>query len=487
MITDLRVLANALGGEITGGRLRCPGPDHSAADRSLSIKLDNNAPDGFVVHSFAGDDPIVCKDYVRSKAGLPAFKPNGNGKRHRASDDAIERALMAVVAKQTQNDDKPKGKIVATYDYKDADGTLLYQVCRYEPKRFGHRQPDGKGGWIYKGSERRVIYRWPELIKYPDATTFITEGEKDANNVIALDLTATTVASGKWTDDCVNALAGRDCWIIQDIDLNGAGDKKALETAKCLHAVAKSIKIVRLPGLTGDPGNKDVSNWLEQGHSKEELIEICASTLDWSPDDASASDSDAQDEAATEPEAKSDEPAAEQPKEALIQSSGEFVAAYEPPDYLVDGLLQRCFCYSLTAHTGRGKTALALLIAVHVALGRSLAGRDVEQGRVLMFAPENPTDVRQRWIAMSQQMDFDADTIDVNFIPGRFKISALIKRIRAEVAALGGVVTADYRHQRCLLRRRGRKQQCAARPTRLTNARTAAAGRPNDNYQLPPH
>lgn len=135
-------------------------------------------------------------------------------------------------------------------------------------------------------------------------------------------------------------------------------------------------------------------------------------------------------------EERGSKPERQQP---LIQSSAAFVAAYEPPDYLIDGLLQRRFCYSLTAHTGRGKTAIALLIAAHVALGRSLAGREIENGRVLMFAGENPTDVCQRWIAMSEQMDFDANAIEVYFIPGRFKISDMIERIRAEVTALGGV------------------------------------------------
>jgi putative DNA primase/helicase len=77
---------------------------------------------------------------------------------------------------------------------------LLYQVCRYEPKRFGHGQPDGNGGWLYRGADKRFVYRWPELIKYPDATVFVCEGEKDADNVAALGLCATTAASGKWTD-----------------------------------------------------------------------------------------------------------------------------------------------------------------------------------------------------------------------------------------------------------------------------------------------
>jgi hypothetical protein len=29
-----------LGGEVAGGQVRCPGPNHSPADRSLSVKLD---------------------------------------------------------------------------------------------------------------------------------------------------------------------------------------------------------------------------------------------------------------------------------------------------------------------------------------------------------------------------------------------------------------------------------------------------------------
>ncbi|MFZ2082167.1 MAG: AAA family ATPase [Xanthobacteraceae bacterium] len=123
-----------------------------------------------------------------------------------------------------------------------------------------------------------MIYRWPDIIKYPDATIFITEGEKDADNVAALDLCATTVASGKWTDDCVNALAGRHCWILEDND--DAGRKKALEAATLLHPVAASIKIVRFPSL---PNGGDVSDWLDMGHTKDDLEDFCCSAPDWEP------------------------------------------------------------------------------------------------------------------------------------------------------------------------------------------------------------
>jgi hypothetical protein len=65
VILNLQALAHALGGEVSSGQVKAPGPGHSAADRSLSITLDANAPDGFLVHSFANDDDLACKNYVR--------------------------------------------------------------------------------------------------------------------------------------------------------------------------------------------------------------------------------------------------------------------------------------------------------------------------------------------------------------------------------------------------------------------------------------
>jgi hypothetical protein len=124
---------------------------------------------------------------------------------------------------------------------------------------------------------------------------------------------------------------------------------------------------------------------------------------------------------------------------ALLQSSAKFSGSLVPPDFLVEGILQRRYIYALTAHTGRGKTALALLLAAHVATGRNLGNLEVDKGRVLILAGENPTDAKMRWVAMGQQMDFDVETIDVHFIEGVFKLSQNIDLIRREVEALGGV------------------------------------------------
>jgi putative DNA primase/helicase len=69
---SLRAIARLLGGEVSGERVLCPGPSHGPKDRSLSIRLSATAADGFVCHSFAGDDFRDCRDHVRERLGLTA-------------------------------------------------------------------------------------------------------------------------------------------------------------------------------------------------------------------------------------------------------------------------------------------------------------------------------------------------------------------------------------------------------------------------------
>jgi hypothetical protein len=124
----------------------------------------------------------------------------------------------------------------------------------------------------------------------------------------------------------------------------------------------------------------------------------------------------------------------------LIQSSAQFVANFTPPDYLINGVVQRRFAYALTGRTGSGKTAIVLLLAASVALGRPIGSLEVAQGRVLYFCGENPDDVRMRWIAMSKEFGFDIDDIAVHFIPGRFKNSDFRRRILYELRSIGEIV-----------------------------------------------
>jgi hypothetical protein len=73
---DPRQVAQALGGQVAGrDTILAPGPGHSRQDRSLAIRLDPAAPDGFLVYSHSGDDWRDCRDYVRERLGLPKWQP----------------------------------------------------------------------------------------------------------------------------------------------------------------------------------------------------------------------------------------------------------------------------------------------------------------------------------------------------------------------------------------------------------------------------
>lgn len=76
---DVRSIARALGGEVSGGRIRCPGPGHSKHDRSMWVALDWQAPDGFIVGSFAGDPFDLCRDHVRRMLGMEPWQRQRKG------------------------------------------------------------------------------------------------------------------------------------------------------------------------------------------------------------------------------------------------------------------------------------------------------------------------------------------------------------------------------------------------------------------------
>jgi hypothetical protein len=114
------------------------------------------------------------------------------------------------------------------------------------------------------------------------------------------------------------------------------------------------------------------------------------------------------------------------------------VNGFIPPDYLWYGVTQFRFLYGLTAATGTGKTAIALRLMAHAALGRSLGGREIEKCRALMLVGENADDVRARWIALGEQMGFVPAEIDVHFIPGTFSIPFFRDRLFQIAESVGG-------------------------------------------------
>jgi hypothetical protein len=138
------------------------------------------------------------------------------------------------------------------------------------------------------------------------------------------------------------------------------------------------------------------------------------------------------------------EPGASEPREPShrILTKREFMSGFVPPDYLIDGVLQRRFVYSLTGQTGTGKTAVAQLIAKRVGSRKETASfgpYPVDKGNVVYFAGENPDDLRMRMIADDAQSGHDGRDDKISFIPGVFSIPEMRGALETAARNVGGL------------------------------------------------
>lgn len=203
----------------------------------------------------------------------------------------FEEAVSFILGRQPRREeviDRKKrsgpGKIVATYDYLDPEGTLLYQVVRMEPKSFRQRRPDGNGwAWNLQGVDR-VLFQLPQVLEAVETgkPVFILEGEKDVLNLGAFGLVGTTNAGGAnspWEASFSESLRGGNVIVIPDND--GPGEKHALEVAESLHGIAASVRVLRLPGLGA---KEDFSDWQAKGGTKEEFLRLVEQAPPFEPE-----------------------------------------------------------------------------------------------------------------------------------------------------------------------------------------------------------
>ena len=232
----------------TGYKGKCPAHDDQQASLSWA-----DGEKGTIVKCFAG-----CEvDAIMAAMGLPMAEL--------FADPLPARAPIPPVSP----------RITAQYRYTDEAGALLYEVVRYQPKGFRQRCPDGKGGWTWSlNGVRRVLYRLPEILGR--AEVVMVEGEKDADRLWQCGISATTNAggSGGWQDGYavwLQAHGVKTVVILPDND--PAGDQHAQKVAASCRAAGLAVKTLRLPGLLP---KGDVSDWLDAGHSVEELQRLLA-------------------------------------------------------------------------------------------------------------------------------------------------------------------------------------------------------------------
>lgn len=201
---------------------------------------------------------------------------------HRGQGCSIVEICQAVGLKVTDlyppRKEERKLSLVATYDYRNEKGELLFQkqrfVDQWGKKTFRQRRPDpaNPGKYIFSLDDTpKILYKLPEIIeaKKNSEIIWLVEGEKDADNISKLGFCATTPpnGAGKWLDIHTRALEGAQIWIVADNDI--VGRQHAITVEKILEKNGCTV-VSWVP-----PNNfKDVSELLGAGKSLDDLIEL---------------------------------------------------------------------------------------------------------------------------------------------------------------------------------------------------------------------
>ena len=303
----------------------------------------------------------------------------------------------------------PWENIGTIYHYHDADGALILDVIRTinGSPRFLQRAPDGKWSVKHIPNHDKLLYRLPGLRASGDATVWITEGEKDADRLHdeLLIATCNIGGAGKWRDEYADEFRGKHCVILQDNDQ--AGRDHTAKVARSLVGTAASVKVLLPPGL---PEKGDVSDWLDDSGTVEELERLARDAPEYRP--------------------------VPQPNGRIL-SGANFIADHVPPVYLIDGIVQRSRLYACTSLTGHGKTAVWLFNACMIHAGRMIGHLDAYKGNVLILAGENPADLKARMIGMAKAYNLPLDRLPY-VLPGSFPMTEEeADALKREIAVLG--------------------------------------------------
>lgn len=177
------------------------------------------------------------------------------------------------------------GPIEAEYHYADEAGGYLFTVRRHRaPKTFrqGHYGGGpGAGSWAYGlGDTRRVLYRLPELRTECElgARIYVTEGEKDAEALVAAGACATCnpMGAGKWQDDYAESLTGASHVVIV-ADKDEAGYKHAEQVRASLERHGLAVEVVEAAK------GKDAHDHLTAGFGVEDFLPVTSQEVTCDP------------------------------------------------------------------------------------------------------------------------------------------------------------------------------------------------------------
>lgn len=265
--STLEAIAHTLGGEVRGSRACFPTPGHSEKDRGSWASIVPGAPDGVLIHSANGGDPIAIKNILRDAGVLPSpGERSGGVPWNPPARETGKSPLPALHLGAGQ-------QVVASFEYVDEGGKVLYRKHRIEPgengrsKCFRYDHVDDQGAWKSGAGERRVPYRLLDLLAAPnDLPVYMTEGEAKADKLASWGLLATSFKEWKGRE-FGQFIKGRRVYILPDHDESGRAQRD-----RACHEIevgGGEAIVVELPGL---PKGGDILDWNGSADDLQALV-----------------------------------------------------------------------------------------------------------------------------------------------------------------------------------------------------------------------
>lgn len=198
--------------------------------------------------------------------------PPDDAKSSTAAERRVKRNDPVVVSTSST---KPKQKLelVATYDYTDEHGNILFQKQRFVDKdtgkkTFRQRRKTDTGEWVYNlDGVNQVLYNLPEVLDgiRNGKNIVVVEGEKDVETLRSLGRIATTMpgGAGKWRENHTESLRGANVIVVADND--EPGKAHAIDVKNKLSEAGCTVRLMIPDGV------KDVSDLIDSGGQLKEL------------------------------------------------------------------------------------------------------------------------------------------------------------------------------------------------------------------------
>lgn len=223
------------------------------------------------IRKYKGLDYNQAREYL----GLPVEKTDNE-----KQIDKIE----SYISWQIENQPSKKGfELKGIFPFVDRDNKSVYYKAKF-------LKPDGskecsyyniKGGKVInkRGSDELIYNLFNVLQGIKDNKIIvIVEGEKDANSVNAEFRDKYYIGTSVKNVKDLSQLRNANIYVCGDTGV--AGEKYIQWIKMQLFQYSKVFKIISLPGLQDLGDNMDVTDWIQAGHTRNELLQAFKNSID---------------------------------------------------------------------------------------------------------------------------------------------------------------------------------------------------------------